>query len=148
MSYADPTLPDAGQGQCCMGAAAMGPGRCTCWRPVHDLEQQPPRPGGPRTRTECCGDCAFRPDSPERQGDQRYQHSDEGELSDLVRSEHSFVCHDGMRRKLALVHEPTGVRLPIDVDAYDPPVIDGVAYKADGSPADLCAGLAAQRKRT
>lgn len=37
-------LPDAGEGVCCMGAAAMGPERCTCWEPVYDLDQADPDP--------------------------------------------------------------------------------------------------------
>lgn len=39
----DPELPDTGGG-CCIGADVYGPGGCTCWRPVHDLDQADPAP--------------------------------------------------------------------------------------------------------
>lgn len=132
-------------GWCCMGAAEYGFDRCTCWEPVYDLEQSTtPRPDiepGPATRSEMCVDCAFRPDSPERSGDERYDHAD-GDLSDLTH----FWCHQGIRKPIAWRH-PAGITVTCDVDAYDPPVriIDGepVPLKADSTPADRCAGFAA-----
>lgn len=139
-------LPDAGEGMCCIGAAMGGPERCTCWKAVHDHGQAEPQEGPPSIRAAMCGDCAFRKDSPERTGDRRYQHSEEGEVDDLALGRGVFMCHQGMRRKLALVH-PSGARVQLDTDDYDPPVIDGRAYKADGSPADLCAGFWSARRR-
>lgn len=141
-----PELPDLGE-VCCMGVAVYGPERCTCWRPVFDVEQALPRVDLiPARRATMCGDCAFRNNSPERQGDARFQHSGEGELEELVFSTAEFACHQGMRRRLALVH-PTGARVECGPGAYAPAIANGVAFKADGSPADLCAGLAAARTR-
>lgn len=129
-------LPDAGGGVCCEGAAAFGAGRCTCWEPVYDCEQQPVCAGPMHVRSEMCRDCAFRPDSPERRGDARYSHAEEGDLDELLLAE--FACHQGMRRKLKMRH-PSGFEVAIEIDAYAPP--DWFRpQKADGSPADLCAG--------
>lgn len=126
-----PGLPDAGQGMCCMGAAVYGPGRCTCWVPVYDLEQQEIVPGLPLPPipVRMCGDCAYRPHSPERSGGEGYN-GDAGTLDDLVRNREPFYCHQGIRK-------PVSHRHPA---AYDPPIRDGVPYKADGTPANLCAG--------
>lgn len=147
-SIPDATLPDAGKGMCCMGAAARGPGFCTCWRPVYDREQAPPQEGPPRVRDRMCRDCAFRKDSPERQGDKRYDNSGEDGIDDLVRGERSFVCHQGMRKKIALVHEPTGARVDIEIDAYAPGGNERHTCKADGTPADICAGWWAAKQRS
>lgn len=133
---------------CCIGAAVYGPDRCTCWRPIYDLADQ----ADPRTdlqaeqRAQMCGDCAYRPDSPERQGDPRAAHSAEGEL-DTVAMRHRFSCHQGMRRIIAWRHDKLGITIDADLDAYDPPIIDGVAYQADGTPGLLCAGWAARRRQ-
>src|SRR4051794_15360348 len=56
---------------CCDGAANLGPTFCTCWEPVYDTPRQAaPRTGLPtETRPLMCGDCAYRPGSPERRGD-------------------------------------------------------------------------------
>lgn len=148
---------------CCMGAAEDGPAGCTCWAPVYDQEQQPTlwnlQPG---QRTEMCGDCAYRPDSPERQGDDRQACSDPGELDDLARGDIPFWCHVGLRKPVAYRHETLGIVVPADVDAYDPPLVilevkawdDGqvvhrmkVPVKADGSAGDRCAGWAARKKQ-
>ena len=42
MSAIDQGWPDAGEGMCCIGAAVYGPGHCTCWTPVYDLDQAEP----------------------------------------------------------------------------------------------------------
>jgi len=74
-------LPDVGEGACCLGAAGMGPERCTCWQPVYDLDQTDPDPTAvkllaagvqPVTRSAPCHDCAYRPGSPERRGEDGY----------------------------------------------------------------------------
>ncbi|MGI5223560.1 hypothetical protein [Actinoallomurus sp. CA-142502] len=133
-------LPDAGRGTCCMGAAVYGPDRCTCWEPVYDLDQQPLRPGLPLPPDPLamCGDCAYRPKSPERQGEAGYA-GDEDLLEDLVTSGTPFYCHAGVRRAVTLRH-PAGVEIAAHPGAYDPPVLDSVPYKADGTPATLCGG--------
>lgn len=142
----DHGFPDVGNGDapCCMGSAVYGPGRCTCWAPVYDLEQQEPRPGQMQPRTKCCGDCAFRMGSPERSGDSRMAHSSPGELEQLVGGSGTFACHVGMRRVIAWRH-PSGAQIEAESGCYAPPILAGVAYRADGRPADVCAGLTAMR---
>jgi len=143
-TVADHNLPDAGGGMCCYGAAAHGPGHCTCWRPVYDLEQQPIRPGPMPDRARMCGDCAFRSDSPEKLGQPGRAHSGEGELDELVFGCGVFACHRGMRRVLRYEH-PSGAVIDAAPGDYDPPIVDGVAYCADGTPAGKCAGQRIER---
>lgn len=142
LSCGDPDLPDAGQGMCCMGSAAMGASKCTCWVPVYDTEQADPCQGPPAVRSKMCGDCAFRDGSPERTGDERYANSEEGDIEDLVASGDPFYCHQGMRRVVRLVH-PTGVTVEMMPGSYKPPK----HCKADGSPGDICAGWRAAREK-
>jgi hypothetical protein len=115
---------------CCLSSAEDGPAFCTCWDPVYDLQQYPALAAKPKTRARRCHDCAYRPDSPERaRGDQ---------LEALP----NFWCHQGIRRPEAFVHPDGRVRPVEDSADYRPPMVDGVPYKADGSPADRCAGWA------
>ena len=116
----------------------FGADRCTCWEPVYDLEQAPLIIGAPQTRTTCCHDCAYRNDSPERAAGQTDW------LVDIASSS-TFACHQGMRRMIVEEH-PDGRRRTIESDDYHPPIKDGVAYRADGTPADLCAGWNAHRR--
>lgn len=139
----DDELPDAGEGMCCIGAAALGPGRCTCWEPVFDLEQRELQQGPAAVRETACADCAFRPGSPEQQGDARYAHSRDGELEDTIGSVAPFVCHQGMRRMLRQVH-PVGAVVEHGPMAYCPPTRGYLAYCANGEPAAICAGWAAR----
>jgi hypothetical protein len=136
-------LPDAGDGICCAGAAMFGPQRCTCWTPVFDLEQQQPKPGTMAARSSMCPDCAYRGGSPERRGEDGYQ-GDEDSLGEMVATGSPFVCHQGMRKPARYRH-PSGAETAGHPAAYEPPVIDGVAYKADGTPADLCFGWSLRR---
>lgn len=138
-----PNYPDVGNGElpCCLGSAVYGPERCTCWESEHDQEQQPPKAGPRNVRVRMCEDCAFRPGSPERSGDARYEHSDEDGLDDVMRGE--FVCHQGMRRLVREVH-PSGAELVACPGAYEP---GDPPMKADGSPADYCAGWWAAKQR-
>ena len=132
-------LPDAGQGMCCLGAAARGPSACTCWAPVYDQPQKwLLQHGPPAVRATACDDCAFRPGSPERSGDARFAHSDEGALEEIVYSNRPFACHQGMRRLLRLIH-PSGVVVEQPPCAYEPPIgRDGtLAYLANGEPAQV-----------
>lgn len=131
---------------CCVGAVERGPSECTCWEIDYDLEQQPPQPGAPGTRSTMCADCAYRPDSPERSGDEDYVHDfdtfDAG----------TFFCHQGMRKPVRFRH-PLGITIDATGDFYKPPLRldrdrdEAVPYKADGSPGDRCAGWAAHRRR-
>ena len=134
-------LPDAGP--CCKGAAVYGKDRCTCWEPVYDLEQQPLAPGEMGLRVRPCADCAYRKNSPERRGEDGYQ-GDAEFLDELVVTGEFFACHQGIRRPVAWRH-PSGAEIPGHPAGYDPPLHDGKPYKADGTPADLCAGWAARR---
>lgn len=129
---------------CCMGAAVYGLERCTCWEPIYDLDQAESLDVGspPATRSSCCIDCAYRNGSPERT-------SGLGEeLVDVAGTPGSvFACHQGMRRVVAWRHPLLGDReIPAGPGDYRPPIRDGIAYRADGSPADLCAGWASYRR--
>lgn len=147
MNLSLPDFPAVDDALCCMGAAVYGPERCTCWRPEYDLEQADPRPdtlAGAMPRM--CGDCAFRPGSPERTNSDGVV-ADAETLEACVTTGQSFWCHNGLRRVVAYVHEPTGTRWePPGADAaFTPPIIDGQPYKADGNRGDLCAGYVARR---
>jgi hypothetical protein len=138
-------LPDAGEGACCIGAAVLGPDRCTCWEPVYDLDQQPPRTElRDDVRDSMCADCAYRPDSPERTGDPQAA-GDWESLQVLAAGGNPFWCHAGMRRPVAFRH-PSGVEIGgSDLD-YAPPIVNGVPYRADGTPGDVCAGWEAMHR--
>lgn len=128
---------------CCMGAATSGPDSCTCWEVVEwsDDQVDPDTSIEPAVRTKMCADCAFRPDSPERSGDERYTGGD-GTLFELD----NFWCHEGIRKPLRWRHR-SGITIEVaDVDDYTPVIIDGVPYKADGTPGDRCAGHAAHQR--
>ena len=146
-------------GSCCLDAVEGTLADCTCWEPEYDLDQAPLVEGVEAvTRDKMCGDCACRPDSPERTGDERYQHTD-GDVGALP----SFWCHQGMRRVVRWRH-PSGLTIEADSDDYHPPmrtirgavpvgeagetmvVSIAVPYKADGTPADRCAGWAAHQE--
>lgn len=134
----DVSLPDAGEGACCIAAAVYGPGHCLCWEPVFDQEQAEPAPTPVATRATMCADCAYRPDSPERAA---------GDLDlDEIALTARFFCHQGMRRALRLRH-PSGAVVELPPGAYEPLVDAAASYRADGTPADLCAGWAAARAR-
>lgn len=136
---------------CCYGEAFGGPMRCTCWEPVHDLEQEPPENGGTPppddeipTRAKCCHDCAYRNGSPERE-------RGEGDRLDdwALDGRSEFWCHQGVRRIVAYRH-PDGTVLPAGDGEYDPPTGNDpgrpVLFKADGSIGERCAGWASTRK--
>ncbi len=95
-------FPDLGEATmgCCYGTAMRGREAYTCWRPVYDLEQQPLQVGKPEPRPSMCGDCALRPNSPERGGDESYANAGDDDLEELVASGQRFYCHDGMRRRV------------------------------------------------
>lgn len=131
---------------CCIDAAEEGPEACTCWEPEYDQEQQPiDRTTVPGTRATMCEDCAYRPDSPERTGDQRYSHTDPDDYDTplaLAKRGDVFWCHQGMRKPVRWRH-PSGLTVDADVDAYAPPIREGVPFQADGQPGLRCAGWAA-----
>lgn len=131
---------------CCWGTVQNGPEGCTCWVAVYDVEQAEPQPGvtllDARPAAELCHDCAFRPGSPER--------SEEWLREELYASADAgrpFWCHQGMRRP-ALWRHPDGREVAGSPDNWTPPGINGVPFKADGTPALLCAGWAARAGRS
>lgn len=137
---------------CCIGVLEEGPLACSCWDPVYNLEQQPDDGvSAPGQRTEMCADCAYRPDSPERQGDERHACSDDGELDDIARGDNPFWCHQGLRKPVAFKHCTLGIIVPVDTDAYDPLFrVEGrqrIPIKADGTAGDRCAGWMARRQQ-
>lgn len=141
-------LPDE-YGWCCAGSACQDRYHCTCWEPVYDLEQTEPLDltTSPTQRTKCCGDCAYRNDSPERAdgGDQ------ERDVHAIAHMDgHEFWCHQGVRRVIAFRH-PLGAELPAGEGDYRPPVgpnAEGVqcVWLADGTAGERCAGWAAHRR--
>lgn len=149
----NPDFPDTG-GWCCSGAAMFGADHCTCWEAVYDLDQAPLDVNAvrllaagvqPNTRDRMCGDCAYRPGSPERLGDQ--EHAGDPELlEELAACGEPFWCHGGMRRRAGWVHPPTGTRIAGHPADYDPPRVAGVPWRADGTPGELCAGWAARNR--
>jgi hypothetical protein len=141
--YGQIEMPDPVNGTCCIGSAVKGPQYCTCWVPVFDLEQRPTVPGEPGARAAMCADCAYRPRSPERQGDERYS-GDAEFLSRITETGERFFCHQGVRRTVRLRH-PSGAGVEVGPGDYRPPIVDAIPYKADGSPGELCAGWSLRR---
>lgn len=146
-------FPPVGGGGCCVGSAVYGPAGCTCWTPEYDLPQQPVDEQArqwlaagvqPVTRRRMCADCAYRPDSPEKRGASTHQ-GDAQFLEDIAARGERFWCHQGMRRPLRWVH-PAGAEIRGHEAAYRPPIVDGVPYRADGTPGELCAGWAARHR--
>lgn len=139
---------------CCWGFMEDSWVGCTCWVPVFnhdgqvppDEHQQQLLAAGvePNTRAGMCQDCAYRPGSPEKTGDQTYT-GDPEFLETIAASGERFWCHQGMLLVTAWRH-PSGVVIPGHPGAYCPPIVGGVPYKADGTPGDLCAGWAARRR--
>ena len=145
-------FPDTGEA-CCMGSAMRGPHNCTCWEPVYDLQQQPVDQQlrawlaagiEPVTRKRMCIECAYRPDSPEKTAAQGY--NGDAEMLDQLAAEGTrFWCHVGMRKPVRYEH-PSGMVFDGHPAGYDPPKVDGVPYRADGTPGELCAGWDARRR--
>lgn len=137
-------FPDAGEGACCFGAAVNGPEYCSCWIPVYESDQEKPdEKASPASRSEPCGDCAYRPDSPESCGSEDVDGTLQL-LQRIVENGSPFWCHEGIRRPLRWEH-PSGVVVEGSAADYRPPIVAGVPYKADGQPADVCAGWVARR---
>jgi hypothetical protein len=144
---ADGEWPDLGEASfvCCYGSSIKGPEYCTCWTAEYDADQQPIQETEPTVRERMCGDCAFLPQSPERQGAFGYDNNGTDDLNELVALGKRFFCHDGMSRVVRYRH-PSGAVIEANPGDYQPAQADGCAYKADGSPAFLCAGWAARHE--
>ncbi len=150
----DPDVP------CCMAAVVSNGDRCACWEPIRvdldDLHQvdvdqlvaqvrdDPPSTrrceGPPAIRpTTMCGDCAYRPGSPERQ-------AADGDPPDYGPAER-FYCHAGMPSVIAWWHPPTRTVSRVEVRAhYAPEMVADRAWRHDGRPGILCAGWAAHNR--
>ena len=130
---------------CCLGEGIKGPEWCNCWEPVYDLEQQPLTPPGDgemQPRADLCGDCAYRPDSPERADPWMAE-----TLLSLPSTGGMFFCHEGIRRPRLWRH-PDGREIAGSPQDYQPPFDEvGRPYRADGRVAQICAGWAACSRR-
>jgi hypothetical protein len=130
---------------CCWGEMQKGAAYCTCWVPEFDLEQADPiMPGDGEIQVRpagMCGDCAYRPGSPEQQQDFMAE-----ALRELPLSGQTFWCHDGIRRPVRWRH-PDGRVIDGSPDDYQPPMVAGVPFQADGRVGFLCAGWAACSRR-
>lgn len=139
---ANPDYEDAG---CCWGSAIKGPEYCTCWEAIFDVEQAPPvipaREEDIAVRPRMCGDCAYRPGSPEQADDYLRE-----ALLALPEDGQTFWCHDGMRRPVRWEH-PDGRTIAGDPADYQPPMVRGVPFRANGEVGMLCAGWAARTRR-
>lgn len=136
---------------CCDGAAARA--HCTCWEPLFNARQERAQVGPVGIRPSCCGDCAFRPDSPERLAHENDEDADvllrstwEG-TQNLVRAGTPFYCHQGMRQHVGDLHPDGRLRDAGPHDYVPGKRNDGVPIQADGQPALVCAGWAAARAR-
>lgn len=132
---------EVGGAGCCPGDALRGPGGCSCWVPVFDLPQQPPVAADVEVQPRMCGDCAYRKGSPERAD--AYM---EEALLQLPQEAELFFCHEGIRRPVRWEH-PDGRVVAGDPADYQPPVVGGTPFRADGRPGLLCAGWAARTLR-
>lgn len=139
---------------CCYGYMHDGWRGCTCWVPVFNAERQETPDAEhvrllaagiePNTRGEMCVDCAYRPGSPEKRGDQSYR-GDADFLEEIARKGERFWCHQDLLIVTAWRH-PSGVEVPGHPGAYMPPIVAGVPYKSDGSSGEVCAGWNARRR--
>jgi hypothetical protein len=131
--------PAASHNSCCYGAAFTDGDRCTCWTPIVDPEPTTVVQEGPMpVNGERCHDCAYRRDSPERQ-------ALDGDPMPYIPGG-VFTCHVGMPKAVAFVH-PCGERVEVppgtENDDYRPVTRGDRAWQADGRPAVVCAGWAA-----
>lgn len=133
---------------CCDSASYNGLPACTCWIPEFDTDQAEPvpptSPADLTVRTRMCGDCAYRPDSPERADGYTAEL-----LLELPGRGEPFYCHDGIRRPVAWRHPALpGVVIPGSPADYQPPMIGGLPFRTNGRPAALCAGWVARAAST
>lgn len=125
---------------CCWASINSAGDLCSCWIPVFDVEPSEALQEGPAAvLRRSCHDCAYRLGSPERE-------ALEGGPPEYGRHQ-PFLCHQGVPRIVAWQH-PAGVRVDVDplTDDYLPTQRGDRAWRADGSPAELCAGWAATNR--
>jgi hypothetical protein len=96
-----------------------------------------------------CHDCAYRKDSPERNGEEGFQ-GDEEELFHIVATGKKFYCHQGVR-KIVKYRHPSGMEIDAHPADYNWRLVtkDGETFpiKADGSAADICGGWCKNRRK-
>lgn len=127
----DPVLP------CCETSAHTDGEECTCWtsrltvEPTDRLQEGPPV-----IRRTMCGDCAYRPGSRERE-------EADGDPPGYSRAR-PFYCHTGMARAVGYSHPDVPGEVPdVTNSDYRCYLFADRAWKANGAPAELCAGWAA-----
>lgn len=131
----DPEVP------CCETAAYSNGKACSCWEPIFSAPTPPVLLEGPQApRPKMCHDCAYRPGSPERT-------EVDGEQLEAPLSQ-PFQCHDGMPKLLGWTHpELPGACLVAaaigDRDSFGPVIRGAQSWRADGTPALMCAGWVA-----
>lgn len=150
-------LPCPDPGVPCWEACKVDGTDCAVWEPIYWPEptREPARlQAGPEPkRPLACGDCAYRPGSPERQ-------ANGGALPETFDPLRPFHCHDGMPALVGWTHTAVGdvcllaSSLPTMQDGfligsydYRPHHVGGRGYQADGRPLVVCAGWAAHAAR-
>lgn len=140
----------------CWDACAADGSDCAEWEPrfwppaeMDDLQE------GPEVvRPRACGDCAYRPGSPERR-------ANDGDLPDGFNPNRPFYCHDGMSALRGYTHRTLGVSVLVSslpsmqdgflIGSLDYDVVRATdrprGWKADGSPLTVCAGWWAHAQR-
>jgi len=136
------SAPAAALNMCCYGAAVYDGERCTCWESVVEPEPTQDVQEGPMpVNAQRCGDCAYRRDSPERQ-------LRDGDGMPYVPGG-VFLCHVGMPKVVRIEHpcgETRDVPPGVENDDYRPVERGYRAWQADGRPAVVCAGWAADHR--
>ena len=146
-----------GMNYCCYDAASRGPGGCSCWIPEYSTRRRKPLGGTVVERDKPCADCAYSHGSAEQQSA-----FDSENLSHIAASgDGVFFCHQGIAYVVRWRH-PLGMVVEAELDAagavntYEPRYataalngnLTSVPAKANGKPADICAGYAARRRLT
>lgn len=130
----------------CWGDENGGP-HCSCWVPTYsELQQELDTSLRPQVRASPCESCACRvPGGQLRDGSpipDDLPGAYDAMLDNLARRK-PFYCHSGMRLIVAEFHPQLGVTREVDWHPV-PPTVEGIPYKADGTPCDFCAAWAAQ----
>lgn len=141
----------------CWEACAVDGSDCAVWEAIYWPEptKDPARlQAGPEPKMPtACGDCAYRPQSPERQ-------DNGGDLPVTFDPLRPFHCHVGMPALVGWSHPGLGdvcllaSSLPTMQDGfligsydYEPHHVGGRGFQADGRPLVVCAGWAAHAAR-
>lgn len=133
----------------CWDACALDGSDCGVWEPVFRPEPHGDLQEGPSpVRAKACGDCAYKPGSPERR-------ANDGDLPRGFDLNRPFHCHDGMPALRGWTYPGLDYSLwagglPSMQDGfligsydYQPVQRNGRGWQADGRPLVVCAGWAA-----